>query len=97
MLAESEDLREYRKRLRQRISLALATLDRVLTATKSSDRKLRAALWVLENTQVGIKKGEEEVTHLPVGPLQDLSDRELDELIDQGHERLAKLTGSKLS
>ena len=95
MLAESEDLREYRRRLRRRISLALVTLDRVLTATKSSDRKLRAALWVLENTQVGVKRSEEEVKHVPAGPLQDLSDRELDELIAEEKRRIAELSGRK--
>jgi len=95
MLAESGDLREYRKRLMRRISLALASLDQVLTARKPSDRKLKAALWLLENTQVGVKKSEEEVKHVPAGALQELSNEELDALIAEEERRIAELRGRK--
>jgi len=62
MLAdETETLEVYRRQLRQRVPRILAGYDELLDSADEQVR-CRAILWGLENTQVGVKKVQEEVT-----------------------------------
>jgi hypothetical protein len=64
MLSESELLAEFRRKLRAKIPKALENLDLLLTPGmgQSVEELGRTTRWVLENTQVGVKKEERDVT-----------------------------------
>lgn len=61
MVEDSDFMREYRRRLRGRVERSLAALDKALGDGKRKDLRLKAALWTLENTQIGVKKIEKDV------------------------------------
>jgi hypothetical protein len=64
MLSESALLAEFRRKLRAKIPKALENLDLLLTPGmgQSVEELGRTTRWVLENTQVGVKKEERDVT-----------------------------------
>lgn len=64
MLSESELLAEFRRKLRAKIPKALENLDLLLTPGmgQSVEELGRTTRWVLENTQVGVKKEARDVT-----------------------------------
>jgi hypothetical protein len=64
MLSESALLAEFRRKLRAKIPKALENLDLLLTPGmgQSVEELGRTTRWVLENTEVGVKKEERDVT-----------------------------------
>jgi transposase len=62
MLAdETETLEEYRRQLRHRVPGMLRRYDKLLDS-RDEQVRCRATLWGLENTQVGVKRIDEEIT-----------------------------------
>jgi hypothetical protein len=72
MLSESELIEDFRRQLRSKVDKALANIDVLLDLNKLKDMGFHelpvlphwrsATQWVLENTQVGVKREERDVT-----------------------------------
>jgi len=63
MLEDSEFLRTYRTKLLGKVPAALRAVDDALADKKHRELRLKAAVWTLENTQVGVRKEEQAVCH----------------------------------
>ena len=64
LVEDSEVIKEYRRRLKTRIEPSLRALDKALGDNTRKDLRLKAALWTLENTQVGVTKEQHEVSEV---------------------------------
>ncbi|HXH51356.1 MAG TPA: hypothetical protein VNM47_18615 [Terriglobia bacterium] len=82
MLRDSELLKEYRKELAGRVPAALKNVDLLLTpgSGQSVEELGRTTRWVLDATQVAVRKTEAQVTSQD--PFDGMSAEELQERID---------------
>lgn len=63
MLSDSEFLQTYRSKLLSKVPAALRAVDDALADKNHRELRLKAALWTLEGTQVGVRKEEQGVCH----------------------------------
>ncbi len=86
MLADSDLLKEYRHRLSRRVPQALENIDLLPKPSKrvSMEIMARTTMWLLEYTQVGVKKTTADVSHAMdflAGTIAGLSTRTLFKLL----------------
>lgn len=79
MLADSELLKEYRRELAKRVPAALKNMDMLLTAGsgQSVEELGRNTRWVLDATQVAVRKNESHVS-TKVDELDQMTQEELE-------------------
>jgi hypothetical protein len=63
MLEDSEFLRTYKTKLLAKVPASLRAVDDALADKQHRELRLKAAIWTLENTQVGVRKEEQGVCH----------------------------------
>lgn len=94
MLADSEEIKEFQRKLRRCVPKALENLEQDLSGQKSIGRQ-KATFFALEKTQVAVTKIEGDITQHEAKPIAEMTIEELDAAIAIEEQRIAVLTGAK--